>query len=122
MNYRNVVKPRVFVSYEDKKSAFSICLADLVTFMMKNQRRSFCTSLQRIDGIGPKTVDYMKCLVGIDSIAVDRHTLTFLPQLQICFQYQDVAELVYGFFSTTTSFLNASFTVGMGHWAYVHGL
>jgi hypothetical protein len=37
----------------------------------------FCSALQTINGVGPKTVDYMACLVGIDSIAVDRHVRTF---------------------------------------------
>jgi hypothetical protein len=37
----------------------------------------FCEAIQSINGIGPKTVDYMACLVGIDSIAVDRHVRTF---------------------------------------------
>lgn len=38
---------------------------------------SFCISLQKINGIGPKTVDYMSCLVGIDSVAVDRHIRSY---------------------------------------------
>jgi len=33
--------------------------------------------LRSIDGVGPKTIDYMGCLVGIDSIAVDRHVRSF---------------------------------------------
>lgn len=37
----------------------------------------FCEAIQDLNGIGPKTVDYMACLVGIDSIAVDRHVRTF---------------------------------------------
>jgi len=37
----------------------------------------FCGAIQTLNGIGPKTVDYMACLVGIDSIAVDRHVRTF---------------------------------------------
>lgn len=37
----------------------------------------FCSEVQSIHGVGPKTVDYMACLVGIDSIAVDRHVRTF---------------------------------------------
>lgn len=37
----------------------------------------FCIAIQTINGVGPKTVDYMACLVGIDSIAVDRHVRTF---------------------------------------------
>lgn len=37
----------------------------------------FRSDLQSLSGVGPKTVDYMCCLVGIDSIAVDRHIKTF---------------------------------------------
>jgi hypothetical protein len=33
--------------------------------------------LLNLHGIGPKTYDYMCCLVGIDRIAVDRHIKTF---------------------------------------------
>jgi hypothetical protein len=33
--------------------------------------------LLRLHGIGPKTCDYLCCLVGIDCIAVDRHVRTF---------------------------------------------
>lgn len=35
-------------------------------------------NLRLINGIGPKTVDYMKKLVGIDTFAVDRHLFKFL--------------------------------------------
>lgn len=37
----------------------------------------FCNAIQDVNGIGPKAVDYMACLVGIDSIAVDRHVRAF---------------------------------------------
>ncbi|MDR5803735.1 hypothetical protein [Caballeronia sp. LZ001] len=47
---------------------------DLRRRLMSEQ---FCESIQSVNGIGPKTVDYMACLVGIDSIAVDRHVRTF---------------------------------------------
>jgi hypothetical protein len=45
-------------------------------------RRWLCLSSARqhlldLDGIGPKTCDYLSCLVGIDCIAVDRHVRTF---------------------------------------------
>jgi hypothetical protein len=33
--------------------------------------------LLNVHGIGPKTCDYLSCLVGIDCIAVDRHVRTF---------------------------------------------
>jgi hypothetical protein len=43
----------------------------------------FCNAIQTINGIGPKTVDYMACLVGIDSIAVDRHVRTFAKKVGV---------------------------------------
>lgn len=39
--------------------------------------REFCNVIQTVSGIGPKTVDYMACLIGIDSIAIDRHIRAF---------------------------------------------
>ncbi len=43
----------------------------------------FCDHIQTVNGVGPKTVDYMACLVGIDSIAVDRHVRTFAKKVGV---------------------------------------
>lgn len=43
----------------------------------------FCDAMQTVNGVGPKTVDYMACLVGIDSIAVDRHVRTFAKKVGV---------------------------------------
>lgn len=43
----------------------------------------FCEAIQNIRGVGPKTVDYMACLVGIDSIAIDRHVRTFAKEVGV---------------------------------------
>ena len=37
----------------------------------------FRVDIQKVRGVGPKTVDYMACLVGVDCIAVDRHIRGF---------------------------------------------
>lgn len=37
----------------------------------------FYADLQSLNGIGPKTIDYMACLAGIESIAADRYIRTF---------------------------------------------
>ncbi len=37
----------------------------------------FVASVLALKGIGNKTVDYMGCLAGLDSVAVDRHIRTF---------------------------------------------
>lgn len=41
------------------------------------QNKSFRVDIRNVRGVGPKTVDYMACLVGVDSIAVDRHIRGF---------------------------------------------
>jgi hypothetical protein len=43
----------------------------------------FCDAVKTVNGIGPKTVDYMACLVGIDSIAVDRHVRMFAKMVGV---------------------------------------
>lgn len=43
----------------------------------------FCEAIKTVNGIGPKTVDYMACLVGLDSIAVDRHVRTFAKKVGV---------------------------------------
>lgn len=46
---------------------------------LRNRLRDdcFCDYLLEINGIGPKTIDYMACLVGIESVAVDRHVRSY---------------------------------------------
>lgn len=53
---------------------------DLRTALLDQE---FCDAVQTVNGIGPKTVDYMACLVGIDSIAVDRHVRTFAKKVGV---------------------------------------
>lgn len=50
----------------------------------------FGAELQTLRGVGPKTVDYLACLVGVDSIAVDRHVRAFA-------RMAGVEETDYGF-------------------------
>lgn len=51
--------------------------------------------LRKIDGIGPKTIDYLKILSGNQAVAIDRHLFAFLELAGIfhC-SYQD-ASLIY---------------------------
>ncbi|MDK4733948.1 hypothetical protein [Rhizobium sp. CNPSo 3490] len=49
----------------------------------KLQRPGFVELLREVRGVGPKTVDYMGCLVGLDSVAVDRHVRTFARRVGV---------------------------------------
>lgn len=49
--------------------------ADLKSWLLEDTNLS---KLRSIHGIGPKTVDYFKILVGVSTSAIDRHLLNFL--------------------------------------------
>lgn len=51
--------------------------------------------LKNIHGIGDKTCDYMKRLLGFDTVAVDRHIRAFIESADImCRNYYDIKEVV----------------------------
>lgn len=58
-------------------------IEDVVDLKRQMQTESFNMHLQKINGIGPKSVDYLACLVGIDSIAVDRHIVAYARRVGI---------------------------------------
>ena len=49
--------------------------ANLLTWLLDNAN---LLKLQIIKGVGPKTADYFKILVGLPTCAIDRHLLNFL--------------------------------------------
>jgi endonuclease III len=54
-----------------------------------------CESLRGLRGVGPKTVDYLKSLVGVPTVAVDRHVRTFVRWAGIdATGYDEIRELV----------------------------
>ncbi len=51
--------------------------------------------LLKLRGIGPKTLDYLKMLVGIPAIAVDRHIKNLVTAIGLeCKRYEDVNKVV----------------------------
>lgn len=46
-------------------------------------RKPFIGALREVRGVGPKTVDYIGCLVGLDSVAVDRHVKSFAKRVGV---------------------------------------
>jgi hypothetical protein len=49
-----------------------------------------CNNLLAVKGIGPKTVDYLKILVGLPAVAVDRHVKTLC--LSLGFEFKQYSE------------------------------
>jgi hypothetical protein len=54
--------------------------ADLQNWLMKDVNLH---KLRAINGVGPKTVDYVKIMVGLQSIAIDRRLLNFFDMASI---------------------------------------
>jgi hypothetical protein len=55
-----------------------------------------CAKLRRIKGIGPKTVDYFKILVGMSTSAIDRHLRNFLRLAEVePGSYQDDQAIIH---------------------------
>jgi endonuclease III-like uncharacterized protein len=73
--------------------------------------------LKRIKGIGNKTVDYLGLLVGLQTIAVDRHTMNFLAEADIQVSgYKDVHQVV----SQTAEILTiSSIMLDQSIWRYM---
>jgi hypothetical protein len=82
-------------------------IEDLTNFLLQqsvdteNELRSWLSSssniplLRQIHGVGPKTVDYIKSLVGIDTVAVDRHIRTVVSWAGIsATDYEETREIV----------------------------
>lgn len=82
-------------------------MEDLVNFCIKNhidttvQLAEFLTddsnveSMKTIRGIGDKTCDYLKRLLGFDVVAVDRNIRSFIEKADIqCQDYSDVQQTV----------------------------
>ncbi len=60
-----------------------LALQDIATTVELNgwlSRHGSREQLLALDGVGPKTFDYLCCLVGMDCIAVDRHVRTFASE------------------------------------------
>jgi len=45
--------------------------------------QEFRLALKAVSDVGPKTVDYLACLVGVDSIAVDRHVRSYAHRADV---------------------------------------
>lgn len=59
---------------------------------LKNQKN--ITNLLAIKGIGNKTIDYMKKLVGVDTMPIDRHMINFLNMAGVSVKgYHEIQEI-----------------------------
>ena len=88
--------------------------ADLVLFL-KEQKG--VEALKSINGIGNKTCDYLKRLLGFDNVAVDRHIRSFIEGANIRYDnYYDIRDIV----EYTADFMGvARRTLDYSIWSYM---
>lgn len=67
---------------------------DLRDWLQRDPSRDVLLS---ISGIGPKTVDYLSCLVGVDCIAVDRHVRVFAANAGLTSRDYDALRTSFSF-------------------------
>ena len=76
-------------------------------------------SLRGLRGVGPKTVDYLKSLVGIPAVAVDRHVRTFVGWAGIQMSdYNEIRQLVA---DAADILMVERHTLDHAIWSYVAG-
>lgn len=73
--------------------AHSIETANDLTLFLNNDEG--VEEIKGINGIGDKTCDYLKRLLGFDTVAVDRHIRSFLKEAEIFYDdYYEIKEVV----------------------------
>lgn len=78
LSWTHHVKTTRFISLIQLLSLLDISTtSELQHWLSKDEARD---ALLTLHGVGPKTYDYLCCLVGIDSVAVDRHVRTFASE------------------------------------------
>ena len=66
---------------------------DLASWLNKQHNEQYLLSM---NGIGFKTIDYLKMLIGTPAIAIDRHLFSFLKLANIMIDtYQEASEIYY---------------------------
>jgi hypothetical protein len=67
-------------------------VVELKHWLLDENRRA---DLLAINGIGPKTVDYLGCLVGLDCVAVDRHVKFFAQKAGVDVEGYESLKMIF---------------------------
>jgi hypothetical protein len=93
--WKHSVKMSRFLSLTELLSRENVgTIMELKLWLTRDGAREHLLGLH---GIGPKTYDYLCCLVGIDCIAVDRHVRTFANEAGVCISDYKKLQLVVSY-------------------------
>ncbi len=80
------------------------------------QDKGFRMDIRQVRGVGPKTIDYMACLVGVDCIVVDRHIRGFAELAELKDDSYDYLCEVFSFAADLLSISRREFDASI--WRY----
>lgn len=81
VNLRNFRKTHTIIDIVNLLLASEVIT--LVQFQAWIRDETNAKKLMQINGVGPKTYDYMKKLLGIDALPIDRHLLRFVKRADV---------------------------------------
>lgn len=113
LNWRHVTKITRFVHLVALLEADGVeCVGDLRSWL---GRRGARDRLLELHGIGPKTYDYICCLVGMDHIAVDRHVKTFANEAGVLISGYDELRVAVAFAADLLGLARRDFDAWIWH-------
>lgn len=95
LNWQHPTKVKRFEDLVEFLNKINVETTEDIRVLLKSD--TLRADLQSLNGIGPKTIDYMACLVGIESIAVDRHVRKFAEKAGINNNEYDFLKNVFCF-------------------------
>ena len=113
LNWRHSTKITRFVCLVALLEADGVeCVVDLRSWL---GRRCARDQLLELHGIGPKTYDYICCLVGMDHIAVDRHVKTFANEAGVLISAYDELQVAVSFAADLLGLARRDFDAWIWH-------
>jgi endonuclease III len=93
LNWRDPEKPRRIIELTNLLSANHVDSESQLREWLSDSANT--EPLRRVRGVGPKTADYIKALVGVEAVAVDRHVRTFVAWAGLSLaRYDEVQQVV----------------------------
>jgi 3-methyladenine DNA glycosylase/8-oxoguanine DNA glycosylase len=111
--WRHPIKVKRFerlVEFFDDRSLN--CTETVAKFLDSKQAR---TLLLELNGVGPKTYDYLCNLLGLDRIAVDRHVITFASEAGVIADGYEHVQRVTSYAADLLGIMRRDFDAWMWH-------
>jgi len=115
LNWRHPRKPQTFLDLLKTLESHGVNTCDdLREWAQISTSRA---TLLGIHGIGPKSADYLACLVGVDIVPVDRHILSFVKAAGVPWADYSRVRTVFSFAADLLGVRRAILDAAVWRWA-----